>query len=141
MRALRIRVFCLVDCCSQMGFACDDGAFFSAAMHFPFPWVSMLKKIYVIEVRISVEFQESFVVQELPKKVERSNHEVDQASSSRVRSADRSFSPSGRDFWCVLLELAWVLRSAPEPISCKLSDTLSPSLFVCLFRDRLLYTF
>jgi len=110
-------------------------------MHFPFPWVSMLKKIYVIEVRVSVEFQESFVVQELPKKVERSNHEVDQASSSRVRSADRSFSPSGRDFWCVLLELAWVLRSAPEPISCKLSDTLSPSLFVCLFRDRLLYTF
>lgn len=73
MRALRIRVFCLVDCCSQMGFACDDGAFFSAAMQSffffsPSLCVSMWKKIYVIEVLISVEFQESFVVQELPKK-------------------------------------------------------------------------
>jgi hypothetical protein len=94
----------------------------------------------VIEVRISVEFQESFVVQELPEKVKRSNHEVDQASSSRVRSTHRSFSASGTDFWCVLLELAWLLRSAPEPISCKLSDTLSPSLFCCLLRD-VLYTF
>jgi hypothetical protein len=101
----------------------------------------MWKKIFVIEVRISVEFQESFVVQQLPKKVERSNHEVDQASSSRVRSTHRSFSASGRDFWCVLLELAGMLRSAPEPISCKLSETLSPSLFYCLLRDRLLYTF